>query len=58
MFQKLDRKEYFKRFNDDKFIAKVLLKKKMSFSMGAVIPHKLRNCGECKKIFLVRLVVN
>ena len=48
----LDRKEYFKMFNDNKLIAKVPLSWKKSFNMGVVIPHKIRNCGEFKKDIL------
>ena len=47
-----DRKEYFKMFNGDKLIAKVPLSWKKSFSMGVVIPHKVRNSSECKKYIL------
>ena len=32
-----------------KLMAKVPLSWKKSLSMGVVIPHKMRNCGECKK---------
>ena len=35
--------------NDDKLIAKVPLSWKRSFKMVVVIPHKMRNCGDCKK---------
>ena len=45
----LDRKEYSKRFEGQKLIAKVTLSWKKSFSMGAVIPHKMRNCTEGKE---------
>ena len=31
-----------------KLIAKVPLIWKKSFSQGVVIPHKLKNCGECE----------
>ena len=31
----------------DKLVAKVPLSWKKSFNMGAVIPHKLRNCNKC-----------
>ena len=48
----LDRKMYFKMFVGDKIIAKVPLSWKKSFSRGVIIPHNLRNCGECKKDFL------
>ena len=49
---KLDRKEYLKLFSGDKFLPKVLLSWKKSFSMGAVIPHKLRNCNKSTKVIL------
>ena len=45
----LDRKEYFKMFNGNKLIAKVLLGWIKSFSYGVVIPHKMRNCNKCTK---------
>ena len=32
-----------------KFLAKVPLSWKKSFSMGVVIPHKMKNCSNCKK---------
>ena len=48
----LDSKEYFKMFEGDKLIAKVLLSWKKSFSMVVVIPHKLRNCNKCTKDIL------
>ena len=48
----LDRKEYFKMFEGDKLIAKVPLSWKKSFSQGVVIPHKMRNCTDCKEHFL------
>ena len=44
----LDRKEYFK-MADDKLVAKVPLSWKKSFSQGVVIPHKIKNCTDCKK---------
>ena len=39
-------------FDGDKLFAKVPLSWKKSFNMGVVIPHKMRNCGECKKDIL------
>ena len=45
----LDRKGYFKIFDDDKVIAEVSLSWKESFSMGIVIPHKMKNCNKCTK---------
>ena len=48
----LDRKEYSKMFNGDNLIAKVRLSWKKSFSMGVVIPHKMRNCKKCRKDLL------
>ena len=35
-----------------KLIAKVPLTWKKSFSQGVVIPHKMRNCVDCKKDIL------
>ena len=32
----------------DNLIAKVSLSWKKSFSQGVVIPHKMRNCSDCK----------
>ena len=51
----LDRKEYFKMFDGDKSIAKVPLSWKESFSYGVVIPHKMRNCGNCKEDILCEI---
>ena len=48
----LDRKEYFNMADGGKLIARVPLGWKKSFSMGAVISHKIKNCGDCKKDFL------
>ena len=48
----LDGKENFKMFSNDKLIAKVPLSWKKSFSMGVVIPHKIRNCNKCTKDIL------
>ena len=36
-------------FEGDKLIAKVPLSCKKSFSQGVVIPHKMRNCVDCRK---------
>ena len=33
----------------DNLIAKVPLSWKISFSQGVIIPHKMRNCTDCKK---------
>ena len=35
-------------FEGDKLVAKVPLSWKKSFSMGVVVPHKMRNCSDCK----------
>ena len=35
--------------NDGKLLAEVPLSWKKSFSQGVVIPHKMRNCTNCKK---------
>ena len=48
----LDRKEYFKIIGGDKLVAKVLLSWKKSFSLGVVIPHKMKNCNKCTKDIL------
>ena len=48
----LDRKEHFKMLKDDKVIAKVPLCWKKSFSMGAVITQKMRDCNKCSKDIL------
>ena len=48
----LNRKEYFKMYNGDKLQAKVRLSWKKSFSQGVTIPHKMRNCSDCKKDIL------
>ena len=36
-------------FEGDKLNAKVPLSGKKSFSMGVVIPQKMRNCNKCSK---------
>ena len=36
----------------DKLIAEVQLSWKKSFSQGVVIPHKMKNCTDFKKVFL------
>ena len=48
----LNRKEYSKMADGDNLIAKVPLSWKKSFSQGVVIPHKMRNCIDCKKDIL------
>ena len=48
----LDRKEYFSIVDGGKLIAEVPLNWKKSFSQGVVIPHKMKNCGECRKDIL------
>ena len=45
----LDRKEYFKMFEGDKIVTKVPLSWKKSFGQAVVIPHKMRNCTNCKQ---------
>ena len=39
-------------FEGDKLVAKVPLSWKNSFSQDVVIPHKLRNCTDCKEVIL------
>ena len=36
-------------FGGNKLVAKVPPSWKKSFSQGVVIPHKMKNCSECKK---------
>ena len=48
----LDTKEYFNMAAGGKLIAKVPLSWKKSFSQGVEIPHKMRNCNNCKKDIL------
>ena len=43
-----DKKNYFKMLDGNKTITEVPLSWRKSFSMGVVIPHKLRNCLQCK----------
>ena len=45
----LDRIEYFKMINGDKLTAKVPLSWKKGFSHVVIIPHKMKNCTDCKK---------
>ena len=45
-------------FNSDKLVAKVLLSWKKIICQGFVIPHKMKNCTNCKKkIFYVMIVI-
>ena len=39
-------------FEGDKLKAKVPLSWKKNFSMGVVIPHKIRNCNKCTEDIL------
>ena len=48
----LDRKEYFKMADGDKLVAKIPLSWKKSYSQGGIIPHKMRNCTNCRKDIL------
>ena len=48
----LNRIENFKMLDGDKLTAKLPLSWKKSFSVGVVIPHKKRNCVNCKNDFL------
>ena len=48
----LDGKECFNMANGGTLIAKVPLSSKKSFSQGVVIPHRMKNCGDCKKEIL------
>ena len=48
----LNRKEYFNMADGSKLIAKVPLSWKKSFSQGVVIPHKMKDCLNCKKDIL------
>ena len=49
---KLGRKEFFNMANRCKLIAEIPLSWRKSFSQGVVIPHKIKNCFDCKKDFL------
>ena len=51
----LDRKEYFNMVEGGKIIAKVPLSWKKSFIHGVVIPHKMKNCSNCKKDVLCEI---
>ena len=53
-----DGKEYFNKAEGGKMMAKVQLSWKKSFSQGVVVPHKMKNCTNCKKIFSVINVIN
>ena len=44
----LDRKEYFNMVDGGKLVEKVPLSRKKLFSHGVIIPHKMKNCGDCK----------
>ena len=54
VFDNLDRKKYFKMVDGDNLYAKVPLSWKKSFSQGVIIPHKMENCGDCKKDILCK----
>ena len=45
----LDGKKQFIMADGSKLVAKVLLSWKKSFSQSVVIPHKMKNCMDCKK---------
>ena len=49
---KKDRKECLKMYGGDKLFAKVPPSLEKSFSYGVVIPHKMRNCTDCRSDFL------
>ena len=53
----LDRKEYFKKFEGDKLVARVPLSWKKSFSQGVVIPQKWEIVINARKIFVVMIVI-
>ena len=48
----LEKNENFKMVDGDNLIAKLPLSWKKSYSQGVVIPHKMRNCSDCKKYIL------
>ena len=50
--ENLKRKEFFNMADGVNLIAKVPLSWKKSFSMGVVIPHKMRNCNKYPKEIL------
>ena len=50
--ENLNRKEFFNMADGVNLVAKVPLSWKKSFSMGVVIPHKMRNCNKCTKEIL------
>ena len=52
MSDSFDRKEYFNMADGGKLIAKVPSSWKKSFSQGAVVPHKMKNCTVRKKNIL------
>ena len=45
-------------FEGDKLVAKVPLSWKKSFGRRVVIPHKIRNCNKCTKVFLCDKLAN
>ena len=49
----LDREACFNMARGDKLIAQIPLTWKKSFSMGVVIPHKMRNCNKCTQDILL-----
>ena len=44
----LDKKVFFNMAHGGKLIAQVPLSWKKSFNQGVVIPHKMKNCGDCE----------
>ena len=50
--ENLDKNEYFKMFSGNNLEAKVPVSWKKSFSMGVVIPYKMRKSNKCTKHFL------
>ena len=58
MSDNLNRQEYFNMANAGKLKAKVPLSCRKSFSQGVIIPHKMKNCGDCNKDILCDKLVN
>ena len=48
----LDSKDYYEMADGGILVAKVSLSWKKSFSQGVIVPHKMKNCSECKNDIL------
>ena len=47
--EKLNRRQYFKMFVDDNYLAKIPLGWKKSVGYGIIIPQRMGNCKKCSE---------